>query len=99
MSDRSLVEPLEIVEKKVESLETVPARISAVELQIVQLRQDMNAGFSAIRDDLRGEIRAVDERIRTDLRAEIRAGDEETRRFMRVLHEDVIARIAAIRHG
>jgi hypothetical protein len=55
----------------------------------------MNAGFSALRD----EIRAVDEEIRADLRAEIRAGDEETRRFMRVLHEDVIARIAAIRHG
>ena len=95
MQDRSFVERLEIVEKKVESLETLPARVSAVELQIVQLRQDMNAGFSAIRDD----IRAVDESIRADLRAEIRAGDEETRRFMRVLHEDVIARIAAIRHG
>jgi hypothetical protein len=84
MQDRSIVERLEIVERKVESLETLPARVSAVELQIVQLRQDMNAGFSALRDDLR---------------AEIRAGDEETRRFMRVLHEDVIARIAAIRHG
>ena len=67
-----------------ESLETLPARVSAVELQIVQLRQDISVGFSALRDDLR---------------AEIRAGDEETRRFMRVLHEDVIARIAAIRHG
>ncbi len=30
------------------------------------------------------------------LRAEIRQGDEETRRYMRVLHEDVIARIAAL---
>jgi hypothetical protein len=29
----------------------------------------------------------------------VRAGDEETRRYMRVLHEDVIARIAAIRNG
>jgi hypothetical protein len=94
----------------VESLETLPARVSAVALQIMQLRQDMNAGFSALRDDLRGEVRGVDERIRTDLgaeiravqeslRAEIRAGDEETRRFMRILHEDVIARIAAIRQG
>jgi hypothetical protein len=95
MQDRSIIERLEIVERKVESLETLPARVSAVELQIVQLRQDMTAGFSAIRDDLR----AVDESIRADLRAEIRAGDEETRRFMRVLHEDVIARIAAIHHG
>ena len=30
------------------------------------------------------------------LRAEIRQGDEETRQYMRVLHEDVIARIAAL---
>jgi len=30
------------------------------------------------------------------LRDEIRAGDEETRRYMRVLHEEVIARLALI---
>jgi hypothetical protein len=29
----------------------------------------------------------------------MRAGDEETRRYMRVLHEEVIGRIAAIREG
>ena len=34
--------------------------------------------------------------VEASLRREIQAGDEETRRFMRVLHEDVIARIAAI---
>jgi hypothetical protein len=30
------------------------------------------------------------------LREEIRAGDEETRRFMRVLHEDLVGRIATL---
>jgi hypothetical protein len=29
-------------------------------------------------------------------RAEIRAGDAETRRYMRVLHEEVLSRIANI---
>ena len=38
-------------------------------------------------------------RIRTDLAAEVRAGDEETRRYMRVLHEDVISRIATLQDG
>jgi hypothetical protein len=33
------------------------------------------------------------------LRTEIRAGDEETRRQMRVLHEEVISRIALLREG
>ena len=45
-------------------------RLTAVEGQIVQLRTDMNAGFSATREDLG--------------------------RRMRVLHEDVIARIALL---
>ena len=63
-----------------DDLASLPARVTAVELQIVQLRQEMRAEFSAVRQEWR---------------AEIRQGDEETRRYMRVLHEDVIARIAA----
>ena len=37
--------------------------------------------------------------VRDELRAELRAGDEETRRHMRVLHEDVISRIALLQEG
>lgn len=33
------------------------------------------------------------------LRDEIRSGDEETRRQMRLLHEDVIGRIALLQNG
>jgi len=102
MQERSIPERLTILEQKVEVLESLPERISGVELQIVQLRVDMNAGFSALRDELREEIRAGDESLRAEIRtcrAEIRNGDEETRRFMRILHEDVIARIAAISQG
>jgi hypothetical protein len=95
MQDPSIVNRLEILERKVELLDALPARVSAVESQIVQLRHDMNAGFSALREEMRTGL----EVLRTDLRAEIRAGDEETRHFMRILHEDVIARIAAIRLG
>ena len=44
-----------------------------------------------LRVEMRGEFAAV--------RQEIRDGDEETRRYMRVLHEEVLARIATIGEG
>ena len=96
MQERSIVERVETLERKVEALETLPDRVTAVELQLVQLRDEMRVEFSAIRTDLRGEIRTGDEETRQVLRGEIRAGDEETRRYMRVLHEEVIARLALI---
>ena len=114
MQQRSAIERLEILERKVEALETLPERVAnvevrlgAVELQLVQLREEMRAEFSATRAEmrtadegslrtLREEIRAGDEETRRTLRHEIRAGDEETRRYMRILHEDVIGRFALL---
>lgn len=72
------------LERRVEILEKLPERVTALESQIVQLRDEMRSEFSATRADLRGEIRA---------------GDEETRRLMRVLHEDVVQRIATLKEG
>ena len=120
MAGPTLTQRVEILEQKVERLETLPARMAAVEWQIVQLRDEMQGGFSAVRqemavmaDDLRTELHRGLHGIRGELdgihgeldglhgefdglRAEIRAGDEETRRYMRVLYEDLIARIAAL---
>jgi len=90
--------------RRVEILEQLPERVTALASQIVQLRDEMRMEFSATRaearagDDrvmqtLREEIRAGDEETRRSLRKEIREGDEETRRFMRVLYEDLVARI------
>jgi hypothetical protein len=127
---------MDIVEQKLAGLESLPARMTALELQILHLRDEMRAEFSAIRSEflasdeamatglreetraineetrrvLRDEIRAGDEETRQVLRDEIRAGDEETRRVlreeiaalgvhMRVLHEDVISRLALIQEG
>ena len=51
-------------------------------------------------DEKRGkETRRELAETRTELIARIAEGDEETRRYMRVLHEDVIARIAMIGEG
>src|SRR5437867_5487471 len=102
MQQRSAIERIEVLERKVEALEVLPERVAAVEvrvgaveLQLVQLREEMRAEFSATR----AEMRAGDEETRRALRGEIRDGDEETRRLMRMLHEDVISRLATIQEG
>ena len=82
MPERTLDERVEILERKVEALEDLPQRVTAVEVQILQLREEMHGALSSRREDLR---------------AEIRGGDEETRRYMRVLHEDVVTRITLLK--
>jgi hypothetical protein len=84
MADDALVTRVEILETKMELLENLPDRVSAVELQIVHLRSEMH------------EQSLV---VRKALRTEIRVGDEETRRYMRVLHEEVLSRIATIQES
>lgn len=113
MTEPRLANRVAILEQKVEDLASLPDHVARVELQIVQLRDEMRLGFSAVRQEirqgddrvredlraemreLRGELRGEMQRLR-ELRADIREGDQETRRYMRVLHEDVIARIAAL---
>ena len=129
MPEPTLAARVENHEERLALLEALPARIGAVELQILQLRSEMGEQFFATRQDLRAEIKAEGEAVRTELRAEIkaegeavrtelraeikaegeairtelraelRAGDEETRRYMRVLHEEVLARIAGLQEG
>ena len=84
MSRDSLEIRMDRLERRVDILEQLPERVTALEVQIVQLRDEMRSEFSA---------------TRADLRAEIRAGDEETRRHLRVLHEDLVSRIAALKEG
>jgi len=106
MPKHTLTERVEVLEQKVEGLDTLPARVEAVELQIVQLRTEMRSGFSDVRQEmaamaagLREEIRKSEEGLRTELIMEIRKGGEDTRRYMRMLHEEVISKIATIEEG
>jgi len=80
MNEPSLYDRVQILEETVKDLAMLPTRVEALELQIVQLREEMRGEFSAVRQ-------------------EIRDGDEETRRYMRVLHEEVLARIVTLREG
>jgi predicted phage gp36 major capsid-like protein len=110
MSRESLEEPMNGLERRVKILEQLPERVTALESQIVQLRDEMRSEFSATR----AEARAGDEETRRTLREEIRAGDEETRRVlttrmddlfganerhMRLLHEDLVQRIATLKEN
>ena len=71
------------------------------------LRGEMAGGLNGLERTLRGEMHDFGEALRGEmagglkgleqtLRGEIRIGDEETRRQMRVLHEEVITRIALL---
>lgn len=79
MARQTLESRVESLERRVTTLEQLPARMDGLELQIVQLRAEMRDEFSATR----GEMVAGNDETRRSLRDEIRAGDEETRRVLR----------------
>ena len=95
----TLSKRMDIVEQKLAGLESLPVRMTALESQFVQLREEMRAEFSAFRSEvhtgdeavvrtLREEIRAGDEAVIRTLREEIRAGDEAV---IRTLREEIRA--------
>ena len=94
MAERSLEDRIETLEQKVGDLEKLPARMDAMESQILQLRGEMRDGFSAI-DKRFGE---TDRQMRT-LHEEMLTKFGETNRHMRVLHEEVLRRISLLGEG
>jgi hypothetical protein len=87
-------------------------RGNGADLSLAKLQQQMQNGFDAIRGNgadlslakLHEEIAAIrgeggEGLTLVALRQEIREGDEETRRLMRVLHEDLVQRIALLDEG
>ena len=101
MNGKTMDERVTDLEKLAESLAPLPARMEAVEgrlgivetrlgtveSQIVQLRTEMRVEFSAVRDDIAAQG------------VELTGHVLETQREMRVLHEEVIRRIALIGEG
>jgi len=83
MAARTLNERVEILEKKVGDLQLLPARMDALESQILQLRGEMRDGFSAIHERLAGHDRRFD----------------EMNRHMRVLHEEVLNRLSLLQES
>ena len=92
MERESLNRRVEILEQQVGSLKELPLRMTAVEgrltsveAQIVQLRDETHRDFSAMRQEITGRFDQQDTRF------------EELKRYMLMLHEDVIDRIARLR--
>jgi hypothetical protein len=77
-----------LLDEDVRELRGLRERVASLELNILQFHAEVRAEVSAVRQELQGAIQV--------LRAEIRAGDAETRRYLRVLHEEVVSRIAGI---
>jgi hypothetical protein len=94
MPERSLTERVEFLEQSVGELHGLPERMAAAELQILRLRDEMRVEFSAIQ----GRFGAIDQRF-DDLERRVQEGDEETRRFMRLLHEEVLSRISLLQES
>jgi prefoldin subunit 5 len=64
-----------------QTLQELPNRVASLDSRIASLAVQI----LQLRGEMRTELSAV--------RQEIKTGDEETRRYMRVLHEEVISNI------
>ena len=89
-----------------QELRELPARVGGVELQILQLREEMQVGFSATRSDLRAEMHGIRDELRAEMHGmrdellvEIRTGDQATRDFMRMLFEHHQTNLRTIGEG
>jgi hypothetical protein len=94
MAQTSLTKRVEILEQQVETLKELPARMTAVEEQMLQLRAETRDGFSAL-GELRLEMRAMHH----ELLVRFGAQDEkfkDLKRHMHMLHEDALDRIARL---
>jgi hypothetical protein len=112
MATQTLQRRVEMLEDQMEELRHLPSRVSELGAQFSHFQADVRGEFSALRAELatcarqsavdaefaavRAEMKDGLETLGSTLRAEIRAGDEETRYQMRVLHEDVIGRLALL---
>jgi len=93
----------QILQSRRESKEALLATRDELRGEITATRDELRGEITATRDELRGEIAAT----RDELRGQMQAGfsrvetmiadsQDETRRFMRVLYEDTLSRIALL---
>ena len=107
MRTKTLEVRVEFLESTVVGLVDVPRQIHALSAQILQFRGEVREEISAVR----AEMREMGETLRTEmhqdleseiehfdvtLRAEIRKSEANLATQMRVLHEEVLERIATI---
>ena len=67
MKTHTLDRRVEVLEQKVEKLEMLPDRVTALEVQISEFRAEVRAEFSATRTELRGEMRVMGNELRGEI--------------------------------
>lgn len=98
MTSETLEERVVTLEQQMTELRDLPAQVTELRSEISQLRTELRVELSAIRGEMAAGFGAVREDMAT-FRAEMIARDDETGRHARMLHEDVIARLALTREG
>jgi len=88
---RSLEDRVALLENEMQALRAIPARVTSLEAQMVQFRDEVRAEFSATRQHVDGKI--------DELRGAMRTLKDELGAQMRTLHEEALARIALINRG
>jgi hypothetical protein len=107
MADASFPQRIEMLERTVTALATLPARVDRVEQALTEFRAEVRQEFAAVRSELPTEltsaIQAAQEEtgrqmfmMHEDLVQRINGSEEETRRQMRVLHEDLVQRLKTL---
>lgn len=102
MQPQPLESRVEALETRVTGLEELPARMDRLESQIVELREENRVEHSAIRTEIQSvheEMRAMHAALRAEMQSlisQLKEQDDRQDRLTRVLHEDLIARIAAL---
>jgi hypothetical protein len=91
MAQESLEKRMNRLGRRVEILERLPDRVTAVESQIAQLRGEMRSEFSAVRADAVETRRVLTERMESLF--------DENERHIWLLHEDLVERIARLSAG
>ena len=84
MPPQTIERRVERLEEQVTNLQQLPARMDALSVQISQLREDLGERISATEKSLLAKIVASEDRILGQVR---------------MLHEDVIARLTLIQEG
>lgn len=99
MPDHSLGKRVDVLEQTVFGPDGVMQQVGALRQELAGTRTEMRAEFAAVRDEMRTEFAAVRGEMRTEfaaLRGEMKEAVAQTHVHMRVLHEEVIARLAVI---
>ncbi len=102
MPAQIVVSRVEDLETRVTMLEQLPARVDDLTSQVSQLRTEMRAEFSDVRAEMGtgfSEVRAEMGAQFSAVRAEMADQGATLGTQMRVLHEDVIGRLALLQNG